>query len=69
MKPGNKPMIMVILRNVLRILNLSLDIQYATDKTKNVEIKQQKIETIMVLPTQIGKAYFKPLKSDVNKST
>ena len=56
-KPGNKPKIIERFINGLRILNLSLEMQYATDKMSNVEIMQTKTETINVLSIHLGKAY------------
>ena len=55
--PGNKPKIIERFINGLRILNLSLEMQYATDKMSNVEIMQTKTETINVLSIHLGKAY------------
>ena len=55
MKDGNRPMIIAIFINGFLILKRILDIQYATESTKMVEMMQVKIAITKVFINIFGK--------------
>ena len=55
MKAGNNPRIIASFMKGLRILNLSRDIQYATESTNTVEMIHENTEINCVLKNALGK--------------
>ena len=55
MNAGNNPRIIAMFMKGLRILNLSLDIQYDTESTNTVEIRHENIAIISVFINALGK--------------
>ena len=53
-------MIIVMFINGLRSLNFSLDIQYATDRTRKVEMRQSTTAMINVFSIHLGNALGTP---------